>query len=376
MAAHFTGGISCLGFTQCGRYLFCSGSNSREVLLFDIQASASDEPMVSIPLIGVASGICGRSTSDNKIELCVLFEDSGAAFSRINLDNMSIDTTNIKLETKVHSISFCEALESVVIASGSSTKPTFIKIKVIDEYNQLIKKLSIPVSKNEEIKKDKEVLDDPISSTVIGPNQMGELKRPIVEDLGSNKKSRSNDNDINLMTLEERLESLSSKMNQLEKTTFSDSKNNDRATSDSLVTLIEQALQSGDDTLLEQCLICDDVDVIDETARRLSAFRVVKFLQKLISKFEKRPSRGILIVRWLSSILKSHTSYLISLPNLANSLSGLSQMLEQRLSSYSKLAALSGRLDLLMSQISAKSQSKGTSTNSAFIPLNTYIEEN
>ena len=88
-------------------------------------------------------------------------------------------------------------------------------------------------------------------------------------------------------------------------------------TSDSLVTLIDQALQSGDDSLLEQCLACNDMDVIDGTARVLKTHRVVTFMKKLVAKFEKRPSRGILLTRWLSCILRHHTSFLISVPDLS-----------------------------------------------------------
>ena len=44
-------------------------------------------------------------------------------------------------------------------------------------------------------------------------------------------------------------------------------------TSDSLLTLIDQALQSGDDALLEQCLACTDVDVIEGTTKALKANR-------------------------------------------------------------------------------------------------------
>jgi hypothetical protein len=59
-------------------------------------------------------------------------------------------------------------------------------------------------------------------------------------------------------------------------------------------------------------------------------------------------------------------------------LAGLSQMLEQRLSSYTKLAALGGRLDLLMSQITtiteANGDAKRTANQEASIPRQVYRE--
>ena len=136
-------------------------------------------------------------------------------------------------------------------------------------------------------------------------------------------------------------------------------------TSDSLVTLISQALQSGDDGLLEQCLGCSDHGVVEESAKRLPAGRIVAFLRKLVAKFEKRPSRGMILTRWLSSVLRHHTSLLVSVPDLSVQLAGLGQMLEQRLSSHVRLSSLAGRLDLLLAQVGNSSSSSSTYSNSS-----------
>jgi U3 small nucleolar RNA-associated protein 5 len=153
-------------------------------------------------------------------------------------------------------------------------------------------------------------------------------------------------------------------------------------TSDSLAALMEQALQSGDDVLLEQCLRCEDADVIAETVRRLALGRVVSLLRRLVAKFEKRPARGTLLTRWLASILRSHTTFLITVPDLSGQLAGLFQLLEQRLASYSRLSALGGRLDLLMAQISSRADTMaagGSSTAedrlASHIPAAVHVEE-
>ena len=68
-----------------------------------------------------------------------------------------------------------------------------------------------------------------------------------------------------------------------------------------------------------------------------------------------------------------HTSFLISVPDLSDQLAGLSQMLEQRLASYSRLASLSGRLDLLMSQVAGTGGSgRG---DQLMKPMHTYTEQ-
>lgn len=158
--------------------------------------------------------------------------------------------------------------------------------------------------------------------------------------------------------LGKRLEQLSRQMAALEQDRDREySKDTEKAagpSADSLVTLLDQALQSGDAALLEQCLNYTDLDIIDTTTKLLSTHRVLKFLKVLVGKFEKRPSRGILVTRWISCILKNHLSYLITVPDLSTQLAGLNQMLEQRLQAYTRLSSLAGRLDLLMSQISSK----------------------
>lgn len=157
--------------------------------------------------------------------------------------------------------------------------------------------------------------------------------------------------------LGKRLEQLSRQMAALEQerdSSLVDNSDKKKPSADSLVTLLDQALQSGDSALLEQCLSYTDLDIIDTTTRVLPTHRVLKLLKVLVAKFEKRPSRGLLVTRWISSILKNHLAYLITVPDLSVQLAGLSQMLEQRLQAYTRLSSLAGRLDLLMSQISSK----------------------
>jgi U3 small nucleolar RNA-associated protein 5 len=220
---------------------------------------------------------------------------------------------------------------------------------------------------------------------------MGGKKRPAV-DLdapnatdatapGTGKKSKQSqgaDAEAEEQTLEQRLASLSSSMEQLEQryASLPARANEQQApTADSLVTLVDQALQTGDDALLEQCLGCDDDNVVDATARRLPVARVVLLLRRLVSKFEKRPSRSQLLTRWLASILRHHTAYLFSVPDLSFQLPGLSQMLEQRLGTYVPLAGLGGRLDLLMAQLAPVRNAGSVGGRANIPPPNVYVEE-
>lgn len=205
---------------------------------------------------------------------------------------------------------------------------------------------------------------------VAGPADMGGSKVP---DVGSAVKATGSD----IATLEEKLNAYSAAMLADEENTskqkLSVEVSRAAPSSDSLVVLVEQALQSGDDVLLEQCLACDDKDIIDATTSKLPTAKIFLFMRRLISKFEKRPSRGLLLTRWLSAVLKHHASYLISLPELSSRFAGLSQIMEQRLASYSRLASLGGRLDLLMSHVSSHAQTNGSGSQSE-MPRVTFRE--
>lgn len=192
------------------------------------------------------------------------------------------------------------------------------------------------------------------------------------EDEGEEENNALTENE---MSLGERLEMLSKQISTLENPSASSSKIlGEVPTTESMVTLLDQALQSGDEELLEQCLQCSNVDIISATTRQLSTHRVLVLLKKLVAKFERRPSRGLLITQWLAYILKHHLAYLITVPDLAKQLAGLSQMLEQRMQSYTRLSSLAGRLDLLMAQVSATALQKD-GQDQALVPQTIFRED-
>eukprot|EP01134_Creolimax_fragrantissima_P001009 CFRG1009T1 len=130
---------------------------------------------------------------------------------------------------------------------------------------------------------------------------------------------------------------------------------------DSLAKLLTQALHSDDSTLLEECLANTNEHVVRNTIQHLPTPYVVPFLEVIVAKFQSKPVRGIQLVPWIKTIMIVHTSYLMTVPNLAESLGGLSSLIDSRLSAFRKLLALNGRLDLLLSQISVQAQLEGVS---------------
>lgn len=145
----------------------------------------------------------------------------------------------------------------------------------------------------------------------------------------------------------------------------------------SLVTVLEQALQSSDNDMLEYVLRVTDQNVIDATMARLPAMRVIPFLTRVVDKFEKRPTRGSLLCRWIRAILMQHTAYLMTVPNLVTKLSALYQTLEARLRVFQQLYKLTGRLELVLGQISQRQAAIASTTVPSITtaPQNVYHEE-
>ena len=427
LEAQFSGDIVALAFTQCGRYLAVAGSGSREILLFDIQAGAEATPLIAIAVAGEPKNVILRSVStkngNERIEVICVFQDSDGCYIRYPIGK---DTNQISSSASVCKIiSNGDIMAShfgnvtggneneITIATGPKNAPSFTTIIIEDSNNDILDKVTLDnvttTTKNVLTEDSPDVRENNVTIH-LGPHETGGVKRPLLNSaeeegiiiIGDKKRSKKGDEKKEELvvvdgelTLEQRLDSLSASLYEVEKSSnimisspLNTTDDNSNPSTNSLVVLIDQALQSGDDALLEQSLACDEISIVEATTKKLAPGRVVQLLRRLVAKFEKRPSRGLLLTRWLAAVLKFHTSFLISIPDLSMQLAGLSQMLEQRLSSYTRLASLGGRLDLLMSQINSQnfegnnnSNSNGNSNNNgkkkdgtAAVPRQVYKE--
>eukprot|EP00741_Cyanophora_paradoxa_P007161 tig00000123_g6930.t1 len=140
---------------------------------------------------------------------------------------------------------------------------------------------------------------------------------------------------------------------------------------DSLQPLLVQALQSGDGTLLEQCLRVTNERVIQTTVSRLPTSSVLPFLKRVVAKFEARPTRAASLAVWIRAVLQLHTSYLVTVPGLSESLAGLYQTVDARVASFKRLLKLQGKFDLLLAQIDR--QRVGDAARRAARPLRPLV---
>lgn len=118
-----------------------------------------------------------------------------------------------------------------------------------------------------------------------------------------------------------------------------------------LTSVLTQALRTDDQVLLESCLHTTDSDTILATIRKLSSPMAVTLLQRLTERLARRPGRAQSLGTWIRWTLVAHGGYLVTLPDLVRTLSGLHATLNQRAAALPRLLALQGRLDMLRAQV-------------------------
>ena len=412
--------MGALAFSQCGQFLAVSATGVREVLVFDIQADADGAPLYVHAVDGVPQTMVVRSRPGSSgpelvvVDVFCIFADSGGCVARIvapsggSQGDREIEASTALLQSHGALLGAAFSKNSRLAIDGASSRdclsyavgsigsPFFGEVSFGAAGDALQPQVLLVDSRQPSSSSSSSSSGASAGAggadsaalgvvSTLGPNDMGGKKRPAVEleaASASAKKGKAAGGSGDALaaaaerTIEEMLQPLSASMGQLEQLVAQRPARDAgelAPTSDSLVTLVDQALQTGDDALLEQCLACDDEDVVDATAQRLPVARVVLLLRRLVAKFEKRPSRSQLLTRWLLGLMRHHTAYLFSVPDLSFQMPGLSQILEQRASTYVPLVGLEGRLDLVMAQVSANN--KGGAGARSTQPRSVYVEE-
>lgn len=143
----------------------------------------------------------------------------------------------------------------------------------------------------------------------------------------------------------------------------------------SMHSVLMQAVRTNDQALLDTALYSrsaseQSLAVLSTTVRNLPPQYVVPLLALLVDKFQSAPAHGLVLVQWVKVILTEHLSYLMTIPNIVASLSGLYLMIHSRLETHKTLLKLSGRLDLVLAQVA-----KAQMGSDAAPPLNIIAEE-
>ncbi|KAL7558323.1 hypothetical protein ACA910_019353 [Epithemia clementina (nom. ined.)] len=114
-----------------------------------------------------------------------------------------------------------------------------------------------------------------------------------------------------------------------------------QATTESLGKMLDQALQSGDDKMLELALAVRDQTILLETCKELSNEHLLKLLNALTSRLAAKGSRAEHLCVWISVLLKSGR-----IRSIAH-LQPLRNLIQERIEVFPDLLKLQGRLSLL-----------------------------
>ena len=119
----------------------------------------------------------------------------------------------------------------------------------------------------------------------------------------------------------------------------------------SLGTVLNQALKSNDDELLESCLRTPDKATVRATVERMHPPLAATLLSKLAERMYRRPARAGPLMLWIQWTLVSHGGYLAGQPELMRQLGSLHDVLSERARGLQPLLSLKGKLDMLDAQM-------------------------
>lgn len=268
----------------------------------------------------------------------------------------------------------------VLIAYGSTVKPQFetLAYSTMEEHTCLIREHTSNLLLNNSSPEPFQVDEGQASfskMTTLGAGSMA-LATPATVSEEDRTMTRRKTRDLRTETpeeqsIEDRLKAINSASSETQRR-----KRSGPPAADSLAQMLIQALHSQDDTLLEDVLRHGrkKESVMKNTVKRLPVTLAIPFLKELVHKMEATPWRGEHLVLWIKHILSAHMAYLMTVPDLVHSLSGLYAMMESRVGAFTKLCRLQGRLDLMLSQVD--SQSYGAADEEEHVePAVVYQEE-
>ncbi|XP_052770151.1 WD repeat-containing protein 43-like [Mya arenaria] len=232
----------------------------------------------------------------------------------------------------------------LLLVHGNSLKPTFEKVSYStaepelclvreDPLKSLYKKdANVSKVKTPEVSKD---------MTYLVPSQLAPAL-PTQEPASRRKRKVS----VGEMTMEQRLSAIS-----LEKPKAGPRQ---PPKADTLVTLLVQGLQSRDNKLLSNVFCMRDKKLLENTVRKLPVQMVIPLVRELTSKMQGHAQSAFPHVGWLQCVLAVHTSYLMTFPEIVETLSPLYQMMDNRTSMLGRLSRLKGKVDIMLSQIKSQ----------------------
>lgn len=153
-------------------------------------------------------------------------------------------------------------------------------------------------------------------------------------------------------SLAEKLEKLSTDVNQKQKPTKASKKKLTGLTSSLTLTIVlSQALKNNDHALFETVLSNKDPQVIQNTVMKLDPSLAIIFVDRISERIQRQTSKFDQLNVWLKWITIVHGGYLTSVPNLNAKLSSLHSFLAKKSNSLPRLLELQSRFNMLFQQM-------------------------
>ncbi|KAK9760862.1 Small subunit (SSU) processome component [Basidiobolus ranarum] len=143
----------------------------------------------------------------------------------------------------------------------------------------------------------------------------------------------------------------------------------DMKSSSSIVSVLVKALHSNNIKLLETSLAEVSPEVALTSVQRLPSTYVVPFLDTLVSQFQLAPNRNSVNLRWIKAVLLVHNSFLMTIPEVVKRMSNFYKSVDQHSTSYKRLLNLSGRLEMVNSQIEIRNGDSSDEEDEDSVPV-------
>ena len=126
----------------------------------------------------------------------------------------------------------------------------------------------------------------------------------------------------------------------------------------SLGNVLNQALRTDDNDLLESCFNTNDVNTARNTINRMDSRLAGVLISKLATRMHRRPGRAHNLMVWVQWTLVAHGAALAAQPDVMKTLVPLSRVLDERARGLERLLMLKGKLDMLDSQLQLRQMSR------------------
>jgi hypothetical protein len=215
------------------------------------------------------------------------------------------------------------------------------QIPFVNDDGQVMSKIEIPKPSEEDEEEKSSKKRTPSVTKTLGPGQAGgETVQVTDRPVKKSKTVEDDDEEDDGPTIAERLQRLQQVLDEedaMEALQFKPK----QATTESLSHLLDQALSSSDDSMLELALNVRDAKVRQHSIDDLAVEQATLLLNKLTARLAKKPNRASALVPWIQILLLSgkiqSSAPLVPLRNLV----------QERIEVFPQLLQLEGRLALL-----------------------------